>query len=103
MPWSNGTDQIDVVNTAYLNGTLSISTVQAEIRVGATTLAKRQVVIVHNPAGNDTIYYGATGVTTLTGIPISAGETLSFPVGESINVFIIKAGATQTVRIQELS
>lgn len=107
MAFAVGNDAIDVVNTAYISGTLSVSTSQALAKVGASNLENRQFIIIHNPVGNDIVYYGPTGVTipggANPGIPITGGESVSFPYGSNINIYLIKTGASQSVRIQELS
>lgn len=103
MGFAIGTDQSDVVNTNYVSATLSVSSSEIEVKAGVSRLANRQVIIIHNPKGNQTVYYGPTGVTISTGIPIVAGETQSFPIGDSVAIYLIKSGSPQSVIIQELS
>lgn len=106
MNLSGSTDYSDIVNNSYVSGTQTVSTTQIEAKVGGSPLSHRQILIIHNPSflGN-TIYFGPTGVTTSTGVPIAGGETVFLPVGDCINIYLIKAAAGGSVSaiIQELS
>lgn len=96
-------NNIDICNISYLSTTVSVSTTQVAVRVGGSNLASRQVLLIHNPPGNGPIYVGPSGVTTSTGVRISAGETVSYPLGDTLTMFAIKTGATQSIVVQEFS
>lgn len=96
-------NNIDIVNVSYLSAVVNVSTTQVALRVGGSNLSRRQIILIHNPPGNGPIYVGPTGVTTSTGVRISAGETTSYPLGDTITIFAIKTGATQGIIVQEFS
>lgn len=96
-------NNIDICNVSYLSATVSVSTTQVALRVAASNLLKRQVILIHNPQGNNPIFIGPTGVTATTGVRVSGGETVSYPIGESITMFAIKTGTTQSIIVQEFS
>ena len=92
----------DVLEDAYLSGTVTVGTTEVEAKVGGAPLSGRELLKIQN-SGNVTIYYGPTGVTTSTGIPIFKNQTVAIPVGEALNVYLISAQAGQTARVQELA
>lgn len=95
-------DRSDVTESSYLTGTVSVSTTEVEAKVGSSRLDRRQSIILYNKGAN-TVYYGPTGVTSTTGIPLFKFQTLKFMQG-NIGVFLICATSeSATVIIQELS
>ena len=95
-------DKSDVINSAYVSTTLVIGTTEVELKVGASPLSERQEILLFNES-TVTLFFGPTGVTTSTGIPIDSQETVNLPMGEAISVFIIAGTAGNTIRIQELA
>jgi hypothetical protein len=91
----------DVDNASYVAGSLTITTSQLELKVGASKLDGRQVIMIQN-TGNQTIYLGPTGVTTSTGIPLSKNQFISMPIGDSVSVFAITGNLTSTIVVQEV-
>ncbi len=75
---------------------------------GQTTVGTSQVQLPNNPVfmsvtvkannGNSgTVYVGLTGVTTLTGFELGAGESVSLPVDNTNRIFVISDAASQTI------
>lgn len=95
-------DRIDVDNTGYLTAALSVSTTAVEAKVSTTPLASRQELIIFNQ-GNQTVYYGPSGVTSTSGIPLFKNQFVSLPLGPNNSVFLITASGSSTVIVQELS
>ena len=98
---SNGSFD-DVNNNSFVTGTLSVGTSQVEIKVGGSKLAGRQEIVVSNNS-NATVYYGPTGVTISTGMPIVKGQIFFDNIGEASAVYLIAGSAANTVVIQEKS
>lgn len=50
-------------------------------------------VLLHNPTGNSTVYFGGvSGTATLastTGIPLAAGATVSIPTGDTGSIYLV--------------
>jgi hypothetical protein len=103
MGFSPGTEFSDVVNTAYVQAAVTVGTSAVVAKVGATNLDGRQEILIYSKETNDVIYFGPTGVTTATGIPLQPGETANFPFGDAINLYLISASAGNSVIVQELS
>ena len=89
----------DVLNDNFVGGTISVGTSQVEAKVGANRLSKREYLIIHN-SGNNTIYYGPSGVTVSNGVPIVKDQTIGIPIGD-IGVFVISSSGTNIIRVQE--
>ena len=89
-------------NIAYAAVSLSISTTQTQVKVGASNLAGRKSVIMYN-SGLNTVYFGPSGVTTSTGIPILSKQMISLNAGDANNIYLITSTSTSTVVVQELS
>lgn len=96
-------DFIDVVNIDYQGGSLTVGTSQQFASAnGSSNLERRQELNIYNKSSN-IIYYGPTGVTTSTGIPIQPEEIVSLQYGPDIDVYLIAGSAGNTVIVQELS
>ena len=93
-------DRIDVVNNTYLSGSISITITQVEAKVGASALTLRQAITITN-VGNNTVYYGPTGLTASTGKPLFKNQDVAIPVGPGIQIFLLTASGTSTAIIQE--
>ena len=55
------------------------------------------IVITALPANTGTVYVGASGVTTSTGYPLAAGQSISFAVSNASGIFIIGTNATDKI------
>jgi hypothetical protein len=94
-------DRADVNESSYISGALSVTISQIEAKVGASRLPFRQVLTIFN-AGNKTIYYGPSGVTSANGVPIFSQQAINIPIGD-LAVFLIASSGTQSVVIQEFA
>lgn len=91
----------DVNNNGYVSGSVAVTSVAVEAKVGASRLSGREVITITNK-GNKTVYYGPSGVTSTSGDILYKDQFVSLPFGDSIGVFIIcGAGDTSTVIVQE--
>lgn len=94
-------DRSDVVESAYLSGTLSVTTTAVEAKVGASRLAGRQILSIHN-LGQGTVYIGPAGVTSATGRPLLRDQSIDIPAG-NVAIFVVANAGTQSVIVQELA
>lgn len=86
--------------TLYTN--ISIGTSATEIKVGASALPDRKVLIIQS-LGNR-IYIGFdSSVTTSKGIELSKRQTLFLEAGPEVTVYAIASSGTIDVRIAELA
>lgn len=89
-------------NVDFQDALKTITTTEALASVGASNLANRKTLVIYNK-GNKDLYYGTTGVTNTTGMPVLAGDLVTLNVGENINVYIKADNGTTDVIIQEFS
>lgn len=69
----------------------------------ADPLEYRRALVVHNN-GASTIYLGDSTVTTLTGLPLLAGEKIAFDIQNNPNVTVYAiSGGSVDVRVLELA
>lgn len=61
--------------------------------------ANGQAILVKVPAGGQVVYIGGANVTTTTGYPLAAGETLSLDIEGDDVVYGIVAATTQAVNV----
>ena len=94
---------IDVVDNEYTAGTIIVGTTEVKACVSGSNLSERQELNIYNPTTDTTIYFGPTGVTTSTGIPIEPGEVISLQYGPNIDVYLIAGSVGNTIIIQEAS
>jgi len=91
----------DVNNEGYVSGSVAVTSIVIEAKVGANRLSGREVITITNK-GSKTLYYGPSGVTTITGDPLFKDQFVSLPFGDAIGVFLICAGTdTATAIVQE--
>ena len=94
--------ELSTSNTIRQNltsGALTVGTTAVEIKVGGTRLANRKSVFLFNNS-NKTMYWGDSGVTTTTGIPIARGESVTIAI-EDVAVFVITDQAGRDARVVE--
>ena len=70
----------------------------AEAIVGAATACHTGVLVCASESNGNLVYIGGTGVTTATGIALSAGDTLFLPVTDAALVFCVGGAAAQVVK-----
>ena len=90
----------DVLNDAYASIAISVSTTQIEAKVGAQTMSKRETLLIANK-GPDVVYFGPSGVTPATGMPLPCGKAVKLNFGDCNPVFLITETGTSTVIVQE--
>ena len=93
-------DRIDVNESVYVTGTITVGTSLVEAKVGAERLSNRQFVSIHN-YGPNTVYVGPDGVTTANGRPLFVDQSIDIPLG-NLGVYIVAEQANNTVVVQEL-
>lgn len=91
----------EVDDKSYLAGTVTLSTSQTELKVGASRLDGRQNLLVFNKS-SVVIYIGPTGVTSSNGIPIAPNQMFSYPFGQNIAVYGIVAAGSQSIIVHEI-
>ena len=89
-------------NISYVSIVKPVSTTEVLASVGASNLTGRKTLTIYNKGSQD-IYYGPSGVTDLTGIPIFKDEILNIDVGDNVEIFLITKTGTSDVVIQEFS
>lgn len=61
--------------------------------------ADQGVLVQADPGNSGTVYIGSSGVTTSSGIALSAGSSLNVPVFDPYSVYAIGSAAAQILRI----
>lgn len=93
----------DIVNTDYTGGAITVGTSeQLASANGSSNLDDRQELIIYNNSSN-TVYFGPTGVTTSSGIPLEPNETINVQAGDNINIYLIADSSGNSVIVQEFS
>lgn len=90
----------DKANTAILSTQLNASTTSAALL--ASQLAARRFLYVQN-LGAQNIFVGASGVTTGTGIRMSAGSIAEFRLGPALSLHAVAQAGTPDVRLMEFA
>lgn len=79
---------------AIISAQVTVATSAAALAANALT---NGIVITASTANAGTVYVGPTGVTTATGYPLAAGQSISYGVTNSNAVFVIAAAAGNTI------
>ena len=97
---SVGVNNNSVGSAAFAASQASIGTAAAQIVAARTGAAGtgRIAVTLYN-AGSATVYFGTSGVTTSTGMPLPAGATATITTQAAI--YGIAASGTQTIGVME--
>lgn len=90
----------DVLSDNYVSGTMSTTAIAVEAKVGATRIANREGIRIYNNSGK-TIYFGAAGVTHLTGEPLEHKEWVELSFGDMPVFIVTKTGTADDIRVQE--
>ncbi len=88
----------EVSSTNFLHGQNSdVDTGSDEQVVVASNPSKHGVIVKAMPSNTGNIYVGGFGVTTSTGFPLDAGESLTIPVDDANKVYVIADQNNQAV------
>ena len=95
-----GVNNNPVGSAAFTASQASIGTPAAQIVAARTGVAGtgRIAVTLYN-AGSATVYFGASGVTTTTGMPLPAGASAT--INTQAAIYGIAASGTQTIGVME--
>ena len=89
------------VNGPVAYGAVSVSTSATELKVGASALDERKVIMIQ--AQGSSIYIGFdNAVTTSTGMELRKRQTITLEAGSEMTVYAIADSGTIDVRIWEL-
>lgn len=105
---SNATDSLDrsevtdYYNQNLLSGSISVGTTGVEAKVGANPLANRKCLMITN-LGQNTVYFGAQGVSVATGTPIEKNQVLTISVGPNVRPYLVAGNGANDVRILEIA
>lgn len=89
----------DTIKEAIVSAGLTVGTTAIEIRAGASRLINRKGLMLFNNS-TQTLFWGASGVTTSTGVPLARGESVNISV-ENVAIFVVGSQAGQNARIIE--
>jgi hypothetical protein len=93
-----------VITAAPVVNALTVpASAEIEIKADTTALAGRKVLILYPPSAG-TIYWGATGVTSLTGAPLaSTGIPVTFELDPDtpVAIYAIGDGTERNCRVVE--
>lgn len=93
------------VRTGTTNGTLTIGTTAVEIKIGASPLEKRHMVMVINDSNKDIfIGFDSGTLTTSNGIPIwkNTERTFRFDPHESVAIYGISSSSGTIIKVVEV-
>lgn len=93
-------DRADVGDVSLTGAVVTVGTTQVEAKVGATRNSKRQRLLIYNGSAA-IVYYGATGVTTATGVPVFKKQVAVLPIGD-VPVYLIAGSAGNSIVVQEI-
>jgi len=92
----------DSANIGLKSTAFTVSTSQSSLVAVASSLGGRRKMIVQNRS-TKSIFVGETGVTTLTGLEIRGGVSMSLDIGPDVGLFAIAATAGNDIRVFELA
>lgn len=85
--------------------TLTVAATQIEVKAGVSPLANRKKIMLY-PPDTGSVYWGKTGVTVATGVPLTAGQQpLVMDVdSKTPKLFVIGEAETSTaIKVVEFS
>lgn len=86
----------DLINVASQQQSLTVSTTAVQALGGATILAQRKLLTITPTSG--TIYWSVnSGVTTSTGFPLFANQTLFLSFSSGVPVYLISTAANSVI------
>ena len=112
--WVKGTDSTSTpkvqiaknyaaIKSAPVTGAKTVTSTAAEIFAGASRLANRYMMIIHNES-SEVVYWGPSSVTTSTGFPLLPQDTivLHFDPSVATPIYMV-ANNNAPVRVVELA
>lgn len=79
---------------------VSVATTATALNAAESVGSDLVSVLVKVPTGGATVYVGPSDVTTASGFPVAAGESMEFPyLGRAERVYGIVAASTQNVNV----
>lgn len=86
------------VSTTFAHGqNTDIDSGAAEQVVVASTPSKHGVLVKAMPGNTGNVFVGLVGVTTATGFPLDAGESLMVPVDDANKIYVIGSADNQAI------
>jgi len=93
----------DISNNGGVEDFITVGTSAVEAKVGASALPNRKELSVYNNSSS-ILYYGYTsGVTVLTGTPITKKQLAHFKCGTGTTVYLISGSAGNNARVTEIA
>ena len=93
----------DILRGTALYSAFTVGTSAVEVKVGASVLTNRKIVLFQN-LSSKAIYFGFnSSVTTASGLLISGGNERTFEITDSIHIWVISAFSGIDCRIAEVS
>lgn len=92
----------DIFDISITCGAITIGTSASVAKVGASNLINRKAIVITNTSSN-TIYWGASNVTTSIGTPIKKDAQVTITVSDTVSIYLIAASSGNNIRIVELA
>jgi len=86
------------INASFVASATTVSNTATKI---PASIAEGRACIILLNNGSYTVYLGGSNVTSATGFPLEAGDSLPIDVGDDIDIFGITANNTAEVRTLE--
>ncbi len=90
------------LDSNYVTTSVVVGTTQTALRVGASNLEGRDMIIIYNK-GTTPIYIGPSGVTTATGIKVVPEQILNINLRDNISLYALTSAGTCDVVVQEVA
>ena len=84
--------------TKINHGVASITTSAAQLTIDEQLHAINGVEVRADLSNGAIVYVGGVGVTTATGFPLQAGESINLPIRQPSKIYLISASGTLSVR-----
>lgn len=90
----------DTNSDIFVQEEITIGTTQVEALTTGTDIAEREIVRIYNK-GNQTVYFGPTGVTSTSGEPLRKNQWIEIAIRNQ-SVFLITDSGTADVIVTDL-
>lgn len=91
-----------VLNVAHVQAQINVSTTATPARVGASNLANRKMLLIHNTASVP-VFFGTSAVTTTNGVSIFPNQTFTINVGPTLTPHLIVDAGSHNIVVAEFS